>query len=70
MFYLGEYMNTVTVSAVAVTLFLGGWRGRRPFDGAWAWLWPTLWFVLKVVAVDLRVRSGSGRRCRGSATTA
>ena len=27
MFYLGEYVNTVTVAAVAVTLFLGGWRG-------------------------------------------
>ena len=27
MFYLGEYVNTVTVAAVAVTLFLGGWHG-------------------------------------------
>ena len=51
MFYLGEYVNTVTVSAVAVTLFLGGWRGYWPFDGAWAWLGPFLWFLLKVTAV-------------------
>ena len=29
MFYLGEYVDTVTVAAVAVTLFLGGWRGPR-----------------------------------------
>jgi NADH-quinone oxidoreductase subunit H len=51
MFYLGEYVNTVTVAAVAVTLFLGGWRGYWPFHGAWAWLGPLLWFILKVTAV-------------------
>ncbi len=49
MFYLGEYVNTVTVSAVAVTLFLGGWRGPAPH--VVAWLWPLLWFLLKVTAV-------------------
>ena len=48
LFYLGEYVNTVTVSAIAVTLFLGGWRGWWPFHGAWAWFGPVLWFVLKV----------------------
>jgi NADH-quinone oxidoreductase subunit H len=51
LFYLGEYVSTVTVAAVAVTLFLGGWRGWWPFVGAWAWLGPVLWFVLKVTAV-------------------
>jgi NADH-quinone oxidoreductase subunit H len=51
LFYLGEYVNTVTVSAIAVTLFLGGWRGWWPLHGAWAWLGPVLWFVLKVTAV-------------------
>ncbi len=51
LFYLGEYVNTVTVSAIAVTLFLGGWRGWWPFDGAWAWVGPVLWFVLKVTAL-------------------
>jgi NADH-quinone oxidoreductase subunit H len=51
MFYLGEYVATVTVAAIGVTLFLGGWRGPWPFDGAWAWLGPVLWFVLKVTAV-------------------
>ena len=30
LFYLGEYVNTVTVAAIAVTLFLGGWRGPHP----------------------------------------
>ena len=42
LFYLGEYVNTVTVSAIAVTLFLGGWRGWWPFHGAATWLGPVL----------------------------
>jgi NADH-quinone oxidoreductase subunit H len=50
MFFLGEYLNTVTVAAVATTLFLGGWRGPW-FDGFAPWLGPLLWFVVKVVAV-------------------
>jgi NADH-quinone oxidoreductase subunit H len=50
MFYLGEYVNTVTVSAVMVTLFLGGWHGPW-FHGPTRWLGPLLWFVFKVTAV-------------------
>lgn len=46
MFYLGEYVATVTVAAVATTLFLGGWRGWAP--DFLPWLWPFLWFLLKV----------------------
>jgi NADH-quinone oxidoreductase subunit H len=49
MFYLAEYLHTITVSAVGVTLFLGGWRG--PVFGVVPWLWPVLWFTLKVGAV-------------------
>jgi NADH-quinone oxidoreductase subunit H len=49
LFYLGEYVNTVTVSAIAVTLFLGGWRGPHP--DVLAGLWPVVWFLLKVTAV-------------------
>jgi len=49
MFYLGEYINTVTVAAVAVTLWLGGWRGPGP-DFV-PWLWPILWFIFKVIAI-------------------
>jgi len=50
LFYLGEYVNTVTVSSIAVTLFLGGWRGPWPHG------WPVglggvVWFVAKVTAV-------------------
>ncbi|MFF5445891.1 NADH-quinone oxidoreductase subunit NuoH [Streptomyces sp. NPDC012888] len=52
MFMLAEYVNMVTVSAVAVTLFLGGWRAPYPISTFWeganhGW-WPLLWFVLKV----------------------
>jgi NADH-quinone oxidoreductase subunit H len=50
MFYLGEYVNTVTVSAVMVTLFLGGWHGPW-FHGPGQWLGPLLWFIFKVTAV-------------------
>ena len=49
MFYLGEYLNTVTVAAVATTLWLGGWRGPAP--DVLAWLWPLLWFVAKVLLI-------------------
>jgi NADH-quinone oxidoreductase subunit H len=49
MFYLAEYTHLVTVSAVAVTLFLGGWHG--PTFRVTPWVWPTLWFVVKLVAV-------------------
>ncbi|NYV73810.1 NADH-quinone oxidoreductase subunit NuoH [Streptomyces sp. UH6] len=52
MFMLAEYVNMVTVSAVATTLFLGGWRAPYPISTFWeganhGW-WPMLWFVLKV----------------------
>jgi NADH-quinone oxidoreductase subunit H len=50
MFYLGEYVNTVTVAAIAVTLFLGGWRGPIWHEHV-EWLWPLLWFLLKLVLV-------------------
>jgi NADH-quinone oxidoreductase subunit H len=49
MFYLGEYLNTVTVAAVATTLWLGGWRGPHP--NVVLWLWPLLWFLFKVFLV-------------------
>ena len=35
MFYLGEYLNTVTVAAVATTLWLGGWGGPAPARVPW-----------------------------------
>jgi NADH-quinone oxidoreductase subunit H len=49
MFFLAEYLHMITISAVAVTLFLGGWRG--PIFDFLPWLWPFVWFVLKVAAL-------------------
>jgi NADH-quinone oxidoreductase subunit H len=54
MFFLAEYINMVTVSALATTLFLGGWRAPWPLSvwhGANSGWWPFLWFVVKVVAI-------------------
>jgi len=47
LFYLAEFMNTVTVSAVAVTLFLGGPNG--PHIGFLPDLWPVVWFFSKLL---------------------
>ena len=46
MFFLAEYINMVTVSAVATDLFLGGWHGPfLPESLGW------IWFLLKVAAI-------------------
>jgi len=46
LFFLAEYINMVTVSAVATSLFLGGWLG--PFLPHWlGWLY----FLLKVFLI-------------------
>jgi NADH-quinone oxidoreductase subunit H len=47
MFYLSEYMNTITMSAVMVTLFFGGPDG--PGFHFVRWLWPILWFLGKTI---------------------
>jgi NADH-quinone oxidoreductase subunit H len=52
-FFLAEYINMLNVSAIATTLFLGGWRAPAPislindgmFNHGW---WPVLWFVAKI----------------------
>jgi NADH-quinone oxidoreductase subunit H len=45
-FFLAEYVNMVTVSAVATNLFLGGWHG--PFLPEWlGWMW----WMAKVLAL-------------------
>ncbi|MDN5758053.1 MAG: NADH-quinone oxidoreductase subunit NuoH [Tomitella sp.] len=51
MFMLAEYINMTTVSALATTLFLGGWQAPWPlslWSGANSGWWPVLWFVIKV----------------------
>lgn len=50
-YFLAEYINMATVSAVATTLFLGGYHAPWPFnlipalDQGW---WGLLWFAVKV----------------------
>ena len=51
MFFLAEYINMVTVSAMATTLFLGGWMAPWPlslWEGANQGWWPILWWLVKV----------------------
>ena len=53
MFFLGEYINMFTVSALATTMFLGGWQAPPGiaaindgmFNQGW---WGLLWFVIKL----------------------
>lgn len=50
LFFLGEYMNVITMSAIMVTLFFGGPDGPIPFLVSLGWAWGILWFLLKVIA--------------------
>jgi NADH-quinone oxidoreductase subunit H len=54
LFFLAEYINMATVSALATTLFLGGWRAPFWIDTFWeganSGYWPFLWFMGKVMA--------------------
>lgn len=43
MFFLGEYTNLFIISAIAATLFFGGWQG--PF------LPPVIWFLIKTYGI-------------------
>ena len=46
MFFLAEYINMITVSAVATNLFLGGWNGPfLPAELGW------IWFLIKTAAL-------------------
>ncbi len=49
-FYLAEFMNTITMSAIMVTLFFGGPAGWVPNVPHLRWVFPILWFFVKTVA--------------------
>ena len=48
LFFLAEFMNVVTMAAIIVTLFFGGPDGPV-FTDTLGFVWPILWFFLKVV---------------------
>ena len=55
MFFLGEYIHVVVISAMATTLFFGGWHGpiltRNVEALDWLnWVWPVFWFIVKTSA--------------------
>ena len=45
LFFLGEFMNVISISCIAVTLFLGGWNGPGPASLG------LLWFMAKLGAL-------------------
>ena len=49
MFFLAEYLHVIATSAIAVTLFLGGWRG--PILPFFRPIWPVIWFMGKLSAM-------------------
>ncbi|MCP3991703.1 MAG: NADH-quinone oxidoreductase subunit NuoH [Actinomycetia bacterium] len=48
LFFLAEFMNTVTLSAIIVTIFFGGPAGPN-FGILPGWLWGFVWFFLKLL---------------------
>ncbi len=50
LFFMAEFMNTLTMSALIVTLFLGGPAGYVPNIAHLRWVFPILWFLAKTTA--------------------
>ncbi len=56
LFFVGEYLSVILISALITTLFLGGWLGP--------WLPPLVWFLLKtmlLVALFILLRAALPR---------
>jgi NADH-quinone oxidoreductase subunit H len=49
LFFVAEFMNSVTMAAIITTLFLGGPAGPALFGPGW--LWGMIWFLVKVIAL-------------------
>jgi NADH-quinone oxidoreductase subunit H len=53
-YFMAEYANMILVSAIAVTLFLGGWYAPFPFlEFTWPlpWFWHFFWFAGKIYVI-------------------
>jgi NADH-quinone oxidoreductase subunit H len=52
MFFLAEYINIFNISAITVTIFLGGWGGPL-FGPGWlqSWILPVTYFLAKTTAL-------------------
>jgi NADH-quinone oxidoreductase subunit H len=53
LFFMAEYINMITTSAIVATLFFGGWKG--PFADQFVWLGPFYLFIKIVVLLFLFV---------------
>jgi NADH-quinone oxidoreductase subunit H len=51
LFFLAEYINLFTMSALTVTFFLGGWQGPVFGPTVLQWFLPVIWFLLKTSVV-------------------
>jgi len=51
LFFMAEYINMITVSGIATTLFLGGWSGPSFGLTALEGVFGVFWFVLKVFLI-------------------
>ena len=72
LFFLAEYINMVTVSALATTLFLGGWRAPWPIVALGRRQRGLVAGALvrrQGAAASSSSSSGCAARCRGCATT-
>ena len=61
LFFIAEYVNMISTSAIMATLFFGGWKG--PFAEQYIWLGP-IYLLIKVVILlflFVWVRASIGR---------